>query len=215
MMLENAEVSIENRIQSLYSGLLLMEWAQLQKRTPTPAELLLTARGHCQLWMQQGVECQNFNIVRSKELFQIALAHPDNSDDAHIWLEFCRVLQLMNLNDLALTIMQKIMPSLEEHPDYANYLLAYGCLLKALQKYDEAAGLFFKATQLGPPKLTTKLDMMFIISRNIEESSGTHDEAHDEAYRMVHTHLVAQNEISETLSFEDWLHNANTWMNLG
>ena len=38
---------------------------------------------------------------------------------------------------------------------------------------------------LGPPKLFSKLEMMFIISRNIEEGGASSNEPLEDAYEMV------------------------------
>ena len=52
--------------------------------------------------------------------------------------------------------------------------------------YDKASTYFFEASQIGPPKFFTKLEMMIIISRTIEEQqAASEEEGEEEAYRMV------------------------------
>ena len=57
--------------------------------------------------------------------------------------------------------------------------------------------------------------MMFIISRNIEEGAKDKDESCDDAYEMVYTHMVMEGRVPETVSYDDWINDSQTWMDLG
>jgi hypothetical protein len=78
-----------------------------------------------------------------------------------------------------------ILQNFDGDPEFPNYLLQAGGILKAQGLHDQAANYFFDATQIGPPRFFSKLEMMFIISRNIEEGNKDKDEPSDDAFEMV------------------------------
>lgn len=100
-------------------------------------------------------------------------------------------------------------------PNSANYMFYIGALLKAEGHHDEAANFLFEATQSGPPRFFSKLDMMFIISRNIEEEGMKQGEPNEEAYEMVFQHLKLEELISQDLMYDTWINDSQTWRTLG
>lgn len=173
------------RAQYLLSGLLLMEYANTNGEEYSPKQQALVAKAHSEYWFRQGVAAEEHNLLRARELFEGAVAHIENIADAKIWLEYVRVLQYLKIHDKAATIINQILSQFDGDPEYPSYLFYAGGIFKAQGRHDEAANFFFEATQMGPPRLFSQLEMMFIISRNIEASSRDKDEPSDDAYGMV------------------------------
>lgn len=84
-----------------------------------------------------------------------------------------------------------------------------------MKDFDRANSHFFEAMQIGPARYFTSLEMMTLISRNLEQMTMTGDEDTENAYRMVHSHLVREGLISEKFDYDDWICDAKTWMSLG
>lgn len=83
---------------------------------------------------------------------------------------------------------------------HATCLFYAGCCYKFNKDFDQASTFFFEALQNGPPMYLSKIDMMMIISRNIEElnhhnnNNSNNDEIdhedNDDAYRMVNKQII-------------------------
>ena len=75
-------------------------------------------------------------------------------------------------------------------PQLTNYCFYAGVIFKSLGDYDRASDFFFEATQAGPPRYFSQIEMMTIISRNLEEMNADGEgEDNEDAYRMVHCNL--------------------------
>lgn len=124
--------------------------------------------------------------------------------------------------------------------NYANYLFYAGVISKALNNHERANSFFFDAAQAGPPRFFNKLEMMVLISRTIEElqalsgnagggggggdaamNNGSSEVANilgvsdeNDAYAMVHAHMILDGHIPEDVDCEDWISDAQTWLSL-
>ena len=86
-------------------------------------------------------------------------------------------------------MLQYMITTFEGDPETPYWLFYIGATLKAKELHDEAANFLFEAASSRPPRFFSKLDMMFIISRNIEEEGTKKGEPNEEAYEMVFQHL--------------------------
>lgn len=198
-----------------------------------PTEHRTLARAHFDLWLHSGTQVDMYNLTRAIQLYETALReHSANIISPS--LEYCQALQCGGHMNQATDVIMTILTSLDDDPDpgqgpgsypgpdRASHLFHAGGLFKAQGLHDKASNYFFEATQIGPPKFFSKLEMMMILSRNIEESgklasstgtgagTGT-EEPSDDAYEMVYTHLVIEQVIPSTIEYDDWISDANTW----
>jgi hypothetical protein len=63
-------------------------------------------------------------------------------------------------------------------------VLFAGGMLKAMGDFDKAGSYFFEAMNMGPPRLFSRLDMMFIVARTLEESTADRRESTDQTHRI-------------------------------
>jgi tetratricopeptide (TPR) repeat protein len=175
----------------LRSGIILIEWARRDGVELTPGESRVLAKGHFDLWRFGGFEIDKYHLDKALELYTSLIESPEVNDFSALWMEYCQVLQMSGDLEKAATVMQSVLAKFEEDSDYPSFLFFAGGLYKALKLHDKASNYFFEATQIGPPKLFSKLEMMCIISRNIEESSRGADDSND-PYKMVFNHPIVR-----------------------
>jgi tetratricopeptide (TPR) repeat protein len=173
-----------DRLASMRSGLLLMESAIQQGLQGADVDLLIMAKAYCKMWLGFGVIADMYYLERSCALYEQVMSTGERQD-ADSLLCYCRVLQYLNRTETALGVINSLITFTDGDAEYPSYLLYAGDIYKTLGLHEQAATQFFEATQLGPPRLFSKLEMMFIISRNIEESAKDKDEPCDDAYGMV------------------------------
>lgn len=174
----------------------------------------MLARGHYELWERLGIFTESFHLHRSYELFQEYASNHLDTMSCDDLLLYCKVLQHCNDMKTASEVIQQILMNHDTHPDYANFLFYAGAIYKALHQHIKANNYFFDSVQIGPPKFFNKLEMMIIITRTIEEQNGE-EESDDNAYRMVHNHMILEGNIPEDLEYDDWISDSTTWLNLG
>ena len=173
-------------------GLLLVEWCINNKYVCSMEEEILLAGAHCTVWFSMGVSADVYNMKRSIEFYEIAYKKIDVTENVQFILDYANALSFLGEFQKAYELMKLLTTKFEDHKDIPNFLFYTGIVLKALGRHDEAADYFFEATQIGPPKLFSKLEMMFIISRNIEQGSKNKDVALVDAYEMVYEHVVLE-----------------------
>jgi tetratricopeptide (TPR) repeat protein len=195
-----------------YSGALLFEWAHFRGFDLNLQEKALLARAHAEVWQSRGLAAEDFHLDRARLLYDETLrANPDLIEDSTTWLDFARVLLASGAAEEAIGVFQHMLVTFEGDPEIPNWLFYMGATLKAKGLHDEAANYLFEAASSGPPRFFNKLDMMFIISRNIEEEGTKRGEPNEEAYEMVFQHLQLEGRLPEELTYEEWLHDSNTW----
>eukprot|EP01034_Spumella_vulgaris_P024925 gene24925-31321_t len=132
-------------------------------------------------------------------------------------IKYCHVLQYLGefanaaefLNDYVLRVSM-------DDPEYPNHLFCAGVIQKAMNKFEEANEKFFEASQVGPPRFFSKVEMMILISRTIEEKGMMDgEENEDDAYRMVFDNLKLEGQVDEEAEYEDWISKSETWLELG
>ena len=207
------------RTELLTSAALLMEHCLLKgggAARITESDEATLAKVHCEIWLGRGVNAEIHNLRRALYLFQKCANSKTESfkDDVVFWNEYVRVLQLTGNNETAALTMKEILTNFPGSEAYPTYLFATGAIYKALGQHEIASDYLFEATQIGPPKLFSKLDMMFIISRNIEESNKNKDDDGADAYEMVHEHLVIDGILPAEVTYHDWISNSDTWRTL-
>ena len=170
-----------DRVKYMKTGLLLMEAGLKKGGDVPPSDMLIMANGYHVLWLTSGVASEAYWLERAVELYEIV----GDIQTPFDLLSYCRVLQYLNKTDAAAGVITSLLSVADGDLEYPSYLLYAGDIFKAQGNHEQAASYFFEATQLGPPRLFSKLEMMFIISRNIEESAKDKDEPCDDAYEMV------------------------------
>ncbi len=207
-----------------YDGALLMEWAERRQFELDDDEKLLLAKAHAEVWLSRGLNAEAVHLHRANQLYSEVLGQIDLSvedpdiaetQDAAVWLSYARVLQNLGARKEALEKLKYMSLNFHGDPNSANYMFYIGALLKAEGHHDEAANFLFEATQSGPPRFFSKLDMMFIISRNIEEEGMKQGEPNEEAYEMVFQHLKLEELIDQDLMYDTWINDSQTWRTLG
>lgn len=90
---------------------------------------------------------------------------------------------------------------------------------KAQGDFDRAGSYFFEAMNLGPPRQFTRVDMLFIVARTLEESSQvvaatSGGEPEMSGYRMCYDYIVEDGLVARGTSFDDWIGDCQTWCNV-
>jgi tetratricopeptide (TPR) repeat protein len=190
-LLAEAKETRSSGTRMLYYAVLLREWlysvkpgTNLRRATMRTEDILLLAREHFELWQRLGVFAENHHLLRSKALFQEYLNLHPHYDEANDLITYFKVLQHLGEKLEASNVIQRVLSKSESHPDYANFLFYAGVIFKSLDLYDNANTYFFESQQVGPPKFFSKLEMMVILSRIIEEKEGE-ENGNEDSYRMV------------------------------
>ena len=155
--------------------------------------------------MKKGLKGELNHLKRARDLFEKYTADPDKPITVQTWLRYFKVLQFFGDDRKASHIIQRILRTADEYnSDYPNYLLYAGAVFKAMGDHEKANEYFFRLLDSGPqlelPKGFTKLEIMTIIGRNLEElhsATTLQGEEHrewsgdgDEAYKMVREYNV-------------------------
>jgi hypothetical protein len=111
----------------------------------------------------------SFNYVEFEERNEIN-ANSAEFIDAYVWLDYVKVLLCLGEVEQAAVEIKKALGHYEKHSLRPILLFFAGIIMKGLRKFDLASTYLFESCTEGPPKYFTKLEMMIIISRNIEDS---------------------------------------------
>jgi len=213
--------------EPLYLSILIKEWICYResnggaKSVMSSRSLIRLAHGHFELWNNMGVSsASTYHLERSKQLFEQVFQDHPNMRIPEDMFTYCKVLQYLGDLQRASEIIDGVIKlnSKTRNMDevqHANYLFFAGGIMKILGEHEKANEFFFEANELGPPRLFTKLEMMMIISRTIEEHHRHDDAEQDDAYRMVHAHLILEGLLEEEVSYDDWISQSDTWLDLG
>lgn len=153
----------------------------------SPGALIKWAEAHFEYWSRKGVAAEEYHLQRAKELFEQAFRRSPELKSAATLFTQCKVLTLLGEMEAASQVALALLTAAEHDPEYPNYLFFTGGIFKALQQHERANNYFFEASQIGPPKLFSKLEVMIIISRTIEEQTADEETEQEDAYRMVRT----------------------------
>ena len=221
--------------ESLYLSILIKEWICLRessngggsnKPLMSSRSLIRLAHGHFELWSNMGVASGSmYHLERAQQLFEQVFQEHPNMRLPEDMFTYCKVLQYLGhlqraseIIDGVIKLHSKTTTTTGRNMDeiqQANYLFFAGGIMKILGEHERANEFFFEANELGPPRLFTKLEMMMIISRTIEEHHRNEDSEQDDAYRMVHAHLILEGLLEEEVSYDDWISRSDTWLDLG
>jgi len=195
----------------IYVGLLCIEWAADKGVVIHDSDHRKIGRAHFDVWRANTITADPFNLERAAELYKLALLHIENTIDSNVWLEYARVLEAKGEVENSATIIQRLLFAFEDSPNFASYLLYAGSTLKATQAFDRAGSYFFEAIGIGPPRLFSRLDMMFIVARSLEEASKDDETPIEDGYRMVHQHLIEEGLLDSWVEYDDWISDSLTW----
>lgn len=154
----------------LYDALLLKNWILIRNQRINNAELVETATLFLDLWLKQGVQADGYLLERARALFEMyfKFVGRENCHNVQTFLRYCNVLQNMGDHKAASVVIKQVLTLFDSDADYPNYLFYAGVIFKAMGDSDAANNYFFESCQIGPPKLFSKIEMMAIISRNLE-----------------------------------------------
>eukprot|EP01031_Cornospumella_fuschlensis_P038817 gene38817-47207_t len=191
-----------------------------------PEEALQLAKLHFTIWTSDYVYTNVYHLERAYTWFQHFFKEKPSHDVLEDLLTYFYVLQHKGDHNSAYILIKNVLSVYDSsHPLYVSLQFFAGCAAKGCGLLSDANGYFFDSTKLGPIKHFTRLEMMTLISRTIEEinaTSGGHDNVEgagelttddNEAYQMVHTHLLQESLID--LDYDDWLSSMHTWLALG
>jgi tetratricopeptide (TPR) repeat protein len=156
----------------------------------SPAVTLKYAEAHFELWSRKGVAAEDYHLHRARQLYELAFKRSTQLLTPAAQFAYCKVLSLLGDFEAASTVALRILATCDHDADYPNYLFYTGGIFKAMGDPEKANNYFFEASQVGPPKLFSKLEMMMIISRTIEEAAADDDTEEEGAFKMVR-HIVA------------------------
>lgn len=228
LMDEAVDRKLGNSRESLYLSILIKEWICYResaegtnKPVMSSRSLIRLAHGHFELWSNMGVASgSTYHLERSMQLFEQVFQEHPNMRVPEDMFTYCKVLQYLGHLQRASEIIDGVIKlhSKARNMDevqQANYLFFAGGIMKIQGEHERANEFFFEANELGPPRLFTKLEMMMIISRTIEEHHRNDDAEQDDAYRMVHAHLILEGLLEEEVGYDDWISRSETWLDLG
>ena len=197
---------------TIKSATYVIEWAVLRGYGLTATEKRKFAQAHAEVWRTSGINSDIYNLWRARDLYKEVIMTIEGAIDASAWIEYSRVLQHLGDNNESVKLLMKLLNSFEDHEDFPAFLFYTGCMLKATKDFDRAGSYFFEAMNSGPPKLFTRLDVMFIVARNLEQSTQDDDVPVEDGYRMVHMNMMADKILPPDSDFDEWLHSCNTWI---
>lgn len=149
-------------------------------------DVLTLARGHLEIWLMTGIAAEMYHLRRSKELYSEYFKHFAKFSTKKDRVDHCKVLLFLGEWAEAAEIIVQVIANSHKDPQLANYCFYAGVIFKSLGDYDKASDYFFEANQSGPPKFFSQIEMMTIISRNLEEMNANGEgEDNEDAYRMV------------------------------
>ena len=149
-------------------------------------DLLTLARGHLEIWLMKGVAAEMYHLRRANELYTVYFRDYPSSVNVRDQVDHCKVLLFLGEGQEAADIITSVVANNQTDPQIANYSFYAGVIFKSLGMYDRANDYFFEATDNGPPRYFSQIEMMTIISRNLEEMNAEGEgEDNEDAYRMV------------------------------
>lgn len=179
---------------SVYSSVLhdcvsLIEWMKLYKLSDlknSETDLLKYCSLYLQMWYKQTNAHSDQCLLTAHEMAVEFFQRNSDWNNTHDWIIYFKILLFLGHYQRAIEVISIILSKPSDNDiDYANYLFYAGVVHKAAQDYDKANNYFFESTQSGPPKFFTSIEMMTIISRNLEDMEGDEDADREDAYRVV------------------------------
>jgi tetratricopeptide (TPR) repeat protein len=135
----------------------------------------LLADCYLEYWLRQGVNCERYYLIKSRDHYKAALDSLDNkkekdmndrmrrssvsvpSDFSH-HIKYCRVLQYLGEFEAASKFLtDHVLRLSTDDPEYPNHLFCAGVIQKAMNNFEEANEKFFEASQIGPPRFFSKV----------------------------------------------------------
>jgi hypothetical protein len=195
------------QFNELYYGVVLKEWTLLNGAVLSVNQSLILAEAHFEVWLRQGISKDIVHLERAKSLYKDYIDKTGNTSviPATTWLQYCRVLMYLGDAASASSVITTVVTTFENDTDIPIYLLFAGAIFKALGLSEQANNYFFEATQIGPPKLFSKMEMMLIISRVLEEMDADSD-GNEGAYRIVRDGVEWNILVAHVFSFSSTFH---------
>lgn len=190
-LFNNADLGGKGYSTTLYVALALKEWLILHNHSGESSilrkDLLTLARGHLEVWLLRGIAAEAHHLRRSRELYASFFQQFPEYTAARDLVDYCKVLLFLGELQLAAEVIVRVVTTFEGDPQISNYLFYAGVIFKSMGDYERASTYFFEANESGPPRYFSQIEMMTVISRNLEAMSedNTEGEENDDAYRMV------------------------------
>lgn len=165
----------------------LIEWLKIHKLSDlkrSHTKLMRYASLYLQSWNKQTNTQSDHCLLTAYELATEFFRRNREWNVVNDWLLYFKILLFLGYYPRAIDVITHILKKTENDYDYPNYLFYAGVVHKAYQDFEKANVYFFDATKLGPPKFFSDIEMMTIISRNLEDMEDD-DTNKDTAYQMV------------------------------
>ena len=184
------DVRAKGAAETLYAALALKEWMMLKGMSGEEGnrrqEILTLARGHLEVWLMRGVSAEMYHLKRSKQLYAEYFEQFAEYGSVKDMVDRFRVLMFLGELHAAEEIIVNVLTNYETDPNISNHMFYAGVVYKALKNYEKANSYLFDSIQAGPPRYFSQIEIMTIISRNLEEAGeGDMEEENEDAYRMV------------------------------
>ena len=178
--------------ETLYACLALKEWliknGHNSDNSAERQDILTVARGHLEYWLIRGIAAEIYHLNRSNELYTEFFRRFPQHTTAKDQVDHCKVLLFLGQVAQAAEIIVQVVTTHETDPFISNYLFYAGAIYKSMGDYDRASTYFFEANESGPPRYFSQIEMMTVISRNLEVMNEDGEgEDNDDAYKMVKT----------------------------
>lgn len=212
----------------LFYTLSLKEWLITQKTYSLDIivkrnDMIMLARGHTKYWLNESMNASKYHLERAKILYANYIQLFEEYTTAKDLVDYGKVLMFLGDKTEAFKVISSAINNYESDKELTNYLFYAGAILKSNQDHDKANNFLFDANQTGPPRFFTKIEMMIVISRNLEEMNDMEDaqflndfdngiDHEDDAYQVVHAHLIREGYLEESITYDDWISDAKTWL---
>jgi len=189
-LFNSVDTSGKGSSSTLFVALALKEWmlahGHLGDMQHKRQDTLTLARGHLEIWLMKGVAAEIYHLRRSNELYRAYFKEFGAFAHVRDQVDHCKVLLFLGEWQEAADIITSVVANNQSDPQIANYSFYAGVIFKSLGMYERANDYFFEATDNGPPRYFSQIEMMTIISRNLEEMNADGEgEDNEDAYRMV------------------------------
>jgi len=139
-------------------------------------DILFLARGHYQYWLIANMtQASRYHLDRSKVLYSHYIQQYSKYITFIELIEYSKILmclgETIEAEMMIDNALHKYSSNNKNEIDHqlTDYLLIAGALSKSNRNYEKASNLFFESKECGPPTYFDKIEMMIVISRNLEE----------------------------------------------
>lgn len=213
-----------------HGGTMLLEWAHLRGIDFTAKEERCIAKAHLDIYMGAGIYAEPYHLQRAKQLYLKLIGSCEKKKEGYrlvpekmltVKKELLWVLSYLGDGETGQQIGMEALDLVNELNDMSASAINMqtGSLCKDMEDYDSAANFFFEVINSDAmPGTLTRTEMLFIISRNLNqleaEKAKRDGRVYVDDYRMIHLQMLQDNAIPADTSYNDWVGNWDTWASI-